>query len=1051
MSAPRVLQIQHQPDVGAHHFRVFRQSDGKFGDAVEVPSPLTWRVDDASAYCLMPELRWYLERFLDRPFPPDTERAERMQAALRRWGQEAFRLLFDSGKPAVWLGEARRQGEAHLNLHIVSDTATVLGWPWEALTDLSRVRLAESCQVERRLNAVPDPPELSDRLPDDRVNILLVIARPLEGDARFRSVARPLVELVHGLGLPAEVTVLRPPTLDQLRAHLHARPGHYHILHFDGHGAYGSAPASRNSHQLRGPQGQLLFEDADGKPFPVEAARLSALLGEYGVPAVVLNACQSAMLDESADDPFASVATALLRAGIRSVVAMSYSLYVSAAREFLPAFYRRLFESGGMAEAVRAGRQQLLAQPGRVCARGTFPLDDALVPVVYQQDPLNFAFARQAQTAATPASVLPEEARDERNPYGFVGRDGPILALERALHRSPPGVVIQGMGGQGKTALAKAFLRWLEQTGGLGAGVFWFSFEGCRNVEAFFNRLGERLFGPDFARADLEERLRALVEACRGRRLLLVWDNFESVRSVAGTSVAGLLSEEDAALLRRFLADLRGGATKVLITSRSTEDWLERSSRFVLPLGGLDGEERWELAATILRDLGRQPDRKDAHLVELMDLLRGHPLALRVVLSRLERQSARALVGALQSNFQALRLNLQDEAEARLFATLKLATDQLPEAWRTLLVGLALHEGFVDGNFLELMAKLVDAACTRETVDAFLGALAVGGLLRDHGKTVFEMHPALGGFLRMTRTEEGAQREAWGRAFIDIMGSVANRVAPLPAHQQRGVVHWHQGNFQSARRAALEAGMHNDYAALTQALAVFAQHRRDFRTAGELSLALADHCQQRGDEAEAAWPYHQLGRVALEQRDFASARHWYRTSLAIEEKQGNEHYAASTYHQLGMVAEEQLEFASAREWYLKSLAIREKQGNEYGAAITYHQLGVVVQEQRDFASARDWYLKSLAVREKQGNEHGAASTYDQLGLLVGLEGKFPEAAEWLLRAIHAFAKTNDPYNAQGSANNYRIAFRKAPDADRPHLRQLWVDAGRDPAFLDEVP
>ena len=46
---------------------------------------------------LMRELRWYLEEFLDYPFPPETDRAERVLDALRRWGEQAFDALF--GKP----------------------------------------------------------------------------------------------------------------------------------------------------------------------------------------------------------------------------------------------------------------------------------------------------------------------------------------------------------------------------------------------------------------------------------------------------------------------------------------------------------------------------------------------------------------------------------------------------------------------------------------------------------------------------------------------------------------------------------------------------------------------------------------------------------------------------------------------------------------------------------------------------------------------------------------------------------------------------------------
>jgi hypothetical protein len=84
---------------------------------------------------------------------------------------------------------------------------------------------------------------------------------------------------------------------------------------------------------------RLVFENPKGEPDPQSARDLSALLKEHAVPAVVLNACQAAMLDANAEDAFASVATALLQSGMRSVVAMVYSLYVSGA---LPAGPARL-------------------------------------------------------------------------------------------------------------------------------------------------------------------------------------------------------------------------------------------------------------------------------------------------------------------------------------------------------------------------------------------------------------------------------------------------------------------------------------------------------------------------------------------------------------------------------------------------------------------------------------------------------------------------------------------------------------------------------------
>ena len=101
-----------------------------------------------------------------------------------------------------------------------------------------------------------------------------------------------------------------------------------------------------------------------------------------------------------------------------------------------PHFYH-LIHFDGHGSVTRGSR----GQPGR---------QDWLVPVVYQQDPYDFAFADKAKVEARRFN-LPEEVQDHNNPYGLVGREGPILELERAMRRPPAGILIQGLGGVGKT------------------------------------------------------------------------------------------------------------------------------------------------------------------------------------------------------------------------------------------------------------------------------------------------------------------------------------------------------------------------------------------------------------------------------------------------------------------------------------------------------------------------------------------------------------------------------------------------------------------------
>jgi hypothetical protein len=79
---------------GSGEFQVTRTSEFKTSKPVKVPSPYAWAVEGRPKSSLMAELQWYLEQFLGYPFPPETEHAERILDALRRWGEAAFEALF---------------------------------------------------------------------------------------------------------------------------------------------------------------------------------------------------------------------------------------------------------------------------------------------------------------------------------------------------------------------------------------------------------------------------------------------------------------------------------------------------------------------------------------------------------------------------------------------------------------------------------------------------------------------------------------------------------------------------------------------------------------------------------------------------------------------------------------------------------------------------------------------------------------------------------------------------------------------------------------------
>ena len=1032
------LLIRHTGDgMGFEVHRVDNRGS-KSAPGVTLVDPLGEKLG-GSDLTLGHELAWYLENYLDLPIGPNVDRAVRLLAALRLWGKQSFEALFGQGQARDFYRDATRAGHAELHLVVASDSPRVLSWPWEALRDPQVGDLAHLCRIERQLDEVPEPLPLPDALPQDQVRILLVTARPLRNDVAYRSITRPLVELIRQEQLPAEVTLLRPPTFAQLQRELTSHPGRYHIVHFDGHGGFG-AVAGGGRDRFRGPQGQLLFENAEGAEDPVSAEQLSQLLREHRIPIAVLNACQSAMLTEQAEDAFASVATALLRAGVRSVVAMGYSLYVDGARQFLPAFYLELFRSGNVAQATRSGRQAMYKQP----ERGGIELQDWLVPVLYQQDPLELSFAGKA--TAPPQTLpdsIPPEARVEasHSPHGVIGRDSAVLALERASRRQPPALLLHGLGGVGKTTLARGYIEWLAHTQGLPDPIIWQSLADVRSFDYLRNRLVEELFGTNAMALPDGQKWPALTKALRERAALIVWDNFESASGTADAGTADeftAMSTQDRRALKHFLESLRGGRSKVLITSRSDEQWLGTTACFRVPLGGLQGEERRELARAILADHGARLDPRDAETAKLIDSLLGHPLMMRAILPKLASQTAERVLVELD-RYQP-QSSSEDPVEQRLHTTLRYVENGLPEVLRPLLMPIGLHEGYVYADFLAAVAKESGQSYTLAQVSQALEMLEVAGLVRGVGNYVYEMHPALGRYLRTPSSQttnadmDAVRQQAWEQGFCAVMAGLANHCAPKQLHEQRPIFELFGGSFERALALSLARGELNEVGALQQAQAVYAFNTRNLPLAAQRFEAYAATCERRQREDLEAAPYQQLGRVAQKRRDFDAAEAWYSKSLAIIERQGNEYDAAQSYGQLGDLALDRRNFDTAEAWYRKALVIFERQDNDYGAASTYHQLGMVAEERRDFDAAEAWCRKALAIQERQNNEQGEASTYHQLGMVAQKRHNFDAAEAWYSKALEIFERQN---NELGVAQSYGKLGNLALDRRNFDTAEAW--------------
>ncbi|HEX3526066.1 MAG TPA: hypothetical protein VH988_03285 [Thermoanaerobaculia bacterium] len=254
-------------------------------------------------------MRWYLEDFLQYPQAPAPMIARRIEGRIAEMGTELFKAVFQANNDArkIWSRVEERLPETRIEIISgVTEAATI---PWELLRE-PEADIVLALTAHSFVRAQPNTaraPQLPANEEGKKIRILLVICRPRGAqDVPFRSVAS---RLIRGLGAANreayDLDVLRPPTFEQLgrvlrQAQIAGQP--YHVVHFDGHGAYmevkepgalGALLGHLTSIVLAAPRagkrGFLWFENPQlqGNGELVDGTSLGQFLAATGVPVIM--------------------------------------------------------------------------------------------------------------------------------------------------------------------------------------------------------------------------------------------------------------------------------------------------------------------------------------------------------------------------------------------------------------------------------------------------------------------------------------------------------------------------------------------------------------------------------------------------------------------------------------------------------------------------------------------------------------------------------------------------------------------------------------------
>jgi tetratricopeptide (TPR) repeat protein len=775
----------------------------------DVHSAKTWRLVAPLGPIEAEELRWYLEGYAVWPSHYFRDRARKVEANLVRWGQLLHEAALSQAHTAnVMNAWARIDGHAGRRFSVHVDTAleagapeaevlaakeaatTLLGLPWELLHDGDGYLFqgAKPTRVRRRL---PNTKVLDVPVVATPIRILLVTAR-LEDDAcgyiDHRASALPLVEAMEALPGLVEIHVLDPPTLPALRdeldrARTERKP--YHVVHFDGHGVY----------DRRVGLGGLCFENPQDtaklekrrhvvvytKDSTEHGTGLESLLRDHRIPLVFLEACQTAQAESASE----SVASELLKVGVASVVAMSHSVLVETARRFVAAFYRALAEGQRVGDAMLAGQRALKDDTfrGRIFGAGEFRLEDWFVPVLFQEkdDPQLFKMAPAKQTQADFQTALAARLGElpQEPETGFIGRSRELLALQRLL-RTERYAVVRGQGGEGKTALAAEFARWLVRSQQMRRAAF-VSVETHGDAQAVLDALGRQLV-PNYSVAtfpDLERAILPVERALVEQPTLLVVDNLESILlpPFLAEETPEALSEDAGEELKAILALcerlLKVGDTRLVFTSREALPAPFEAQRNRRELHQLAREDAVKLVERVINaaggDAGASTDAAREEIEQFVDAVHCHTRTLALLAPALRERGVEATRESLVELMTEMEQKFPGSREQSVFASVELSLQRLSPANRDRARVLGVFHGGVFPGVLQMMMEWEEA-----DVASLTGELVETGLATPNRYNHLTLDPAFCPYLRgrLDAAERDALMARWVgamRAYVEFL------------------------------------------------------------------------------------------------------------------------------------------------------------------------------------------------------------------------------------------------------------------------------------------
>ena len=633
---------------------------------------------------------------------------------------------------------------------------------------------------------------------------------------------------------------------------------------------------------------------------------------------------------------------------------------------------------------------------------------DLQIEIEEKQNEIASLEARLALFQGGSADTVPDNL--PRYSTVFVGRKEEIARCLDALTLGDRGwgVIIDGIGGMGKTSLALEVADLAKKQAMFDAYLFasakttWLSLDGVREETLALSSLDA--FCREFARilgesevvgiSDATERRRALLDALRGRKALLIWDNLET------------LTAEERNQIAEFLRKLPT-PNKAIVTSR----YRTGESAVTIRLGKLSFAE----AANLIAEVGRKQPRVAQELRQvgateqraLYDATGGNPLALSWTLGLIAQKSY---------SFGTALGRLRDAGKSSdlygfLFA------DALQELMGTDLALLSALSAFLTPATIAALADITKQSLTE--VSMGLERLVMLSLVNDWEGERYRLHPLTRAYVRANlegratvtdistpQLDPAIRRQTlrywvdyaqrYGGEDNDAYKSFDKLEAEWPTLEGVANLLWEMSGLPGSLQDREAAQMAID---LQDALRNFL----DFRGYWDESIRLSEWRYQAGQALkqwrDKGWGAYDVALIHCNRSETDLAKIWADRASAAMERGGSRRDRAIATRMQGLVAEQRRDWTEAEQCYQETLTVFRELGEEQNEAIALNWLGAIARQQKQYDRAETYYQQGLKISEKIGYRNSQAYIFGNLGQLALDRAHPQEARTWFEQAL----------------------------------------------------